>query len=110
MSKTNKKEFENMNEKMNRVADKTDKTLEKVTKLDESVEEYTEKELEYLDKYKEITGEAMDDEELYEIITKFNFDDARIKKEVMEIMKIIQKRGQEYSWTKIENGKSIFYK
>jgi hypothetical protein len=108
MSKTIKKDNDNQNEKINRLAERTDKVLEKVTRLDESVEEYTEKELEYLDRYKDMTGDLMDDEELYEIITKFNFDDYRIKKEVNELLKIIKKRGEEYSWTKIENGKSKF--
>jgi hypothetical protein len=103
MSKsTNKKEIENIN----RLAEKTDKVLSKVAQEDDSVEEYTERELEYIDRYKEITGNEMEDEEIYDIILKYNFDDSRIKREIEEQMKLIWKKGEEYGWTKIENGKS----
>ena len=103
MSKPNK---ENISQKVNKIADKVDKTLSKVTKLDDSYEEYTDQEIKYIDKYKMITGESMSDEDLYEIIIKHNFDDYFIKKEVDEQMKLLEKRGDEYAWAKIENGKS----
>ena len=113
MSKsTHRKEIENMFDKnMDRLAERTEAVLSKVTKLDESVEEYTQKELEYLDRYKEITGDAMDDEEIYDIIIKHNFDNSKIRKEIDELMKLVLKKGEEYGWTKIENGKSnkIFF-
>lgn len=107
MSKSTKsKEFESLTQNVSRPTAKTDKIGDKVTRLDESVEEYTEKELKYLDRYKEITGDAMDDDELYDIIIKYNFDDNKIRKEVEEHMKLVKKKGEEYGWTKIEKGKS----
>ncbi len=107
MSKVNYKK--EMNDKANKpTADKLSDKFDKATKLDDSVEEYTEKEIEYLDRYKAMTGDLMDDDEIYEIITNYNFDDTRIKREIKELMNIIQKKGVEYSWNKIENGKSMF--
>lgn len=83
---------------------------DKNPKLEESYEEYTQKELEYIDHYKSVTGDAMDDEDIYDIIIKHNFDDSRIAKEVNEKMKIIKGRGEEYGWQTIISGKSKFIK
>ena len=91
---------------MDRLAERADQVLGKVTNLDESVEEYTQRELEYLDRYKELTGDAMDDEEIYDIIIRYNFDDVKIEREINELIKLVKKKGEEYGWTKIENGKS----
>jgi endonuclease IV len=107
MSKTNTKEIENLNEKVNKLAEKTDKTLGKVTIQEENLEEFTEMELEYLDRYTNITEGSLNDDELYEIFLKYNFDDHKINKEITEYMKLVKKRGDDYIWTKIENGKSI---
>jgi hypothetical protein len=105
MSKsTNKREADY--DRMDRLAERADQVLSKVTNLDESVEEYTQRELEYLDRYKELTGDAMDDEEIYDIIIRYNFDDGKIEREINELMKLVKKKGEEYGWTKIENGKS----
>lgn len=108
MSKsTHKKETENMFDKIDRLSERTDAVLSKVTNnLEDSVEEYTARELEYLDRFKEITGDAMDDEEIYDIIIKHNFDNSKIRKEIDEMMKLVLKKGEEYGWTKIEKGKS----
>ena len=81
---------------------------DKGPKLDESLE-YTERELEYLDRYKELSGDALDDDELYDLIIKYNFDDERIRNEVKQILQYIAKKGEEYGWTKIEKGKSIIH-
>ena len=75
-------------------------------KLDDSLDIYNEKEIEYLDKYKELSENTIDDDELYNIIIKYNFDDFMIKKEVLEHRNLVKKRGEEYGWTKIERGKS----
>jgi hypothetical protein len=105
MSKsTNKREADY--DRVDRLAERADQVLSKVTNLDESVEEYTQRELEYLDRYKELTGDAMDDEEIYDIIIRYNFDDGKIEREINELMKLVKKKGEEYGWTKIENGKS----
>jgi cytidylate kinase len=93
-------------DRVDRLAERADQVLGKVTNLDESVEEYTQRELEYLDRYKELTGDAMDDEEIYDIIIRYNFDDVKIEREINELIKLVKKKGEEYGWTKIENGKS----
>ena len=93
-------------DRVERLAERADQVLSKVTNLDESVEEYTQRELEYLDRYKELTGDAMDDEEIYDIIIRYNFDDVKIEREINELIKLVKKKGEEYGWTKIENGKS----
>lgn len=105
-NKSTKREFENLNRDVNRVAEQTDRVLSKVTELEESFEEYTEKELHYIDKYKAMTDNTMEDEDLYEIIIKQNFDDNKIKQEINEYIKLVKKKGDEYGWTKIEKGKS----
>jgi hypothetical protein len=109
MSKsTNKKQLE----KVEKVTDSlNDLSLSKKEKsggkgLDESVEEYTERELEYLDRYKSLTGPMMDDEEIYDIILKHNFNDRKIKEEIEEMLRLLKNKGEEYGWTKIEKGKS----
>jgi len=102
-NKSSKRELEN---EINDLSDRTGRVLSKVTELEDSYEEYTAKELEYIDKYKPLTENTMEDEDLYEIIIKFNFDDNKIRQEIQEYMKLVKKRGDEYGWTKIENGKS----
>lgn len=73
--------------------------------LDESVEEYTPKELEYLDKYQEYSKGLFEDEDLYDIILRSNFDEVKIKRELDDMLKMM-KKGEEYSWKKVEKGKS----
>jgi hypothetical protein len=105
-NKATRKESQSMDRKIGKQADKPDQTLPKVTDFDESFEEYTPKELEYLDRYKVFTENTMEDEDLYEIFTKHHFSDIKIRQELEEYMKLIKKKGDEYGWTKIENGKS----
>jgi hypothetical protein len=91
----------------NKQIENISKQVNKLSLKDESFEEYTPKELEYLDKYKEYTNNRFDDDELYEIITKNKFDDQRIQREFSEMIKLINKKGDEYGWQVIEKGKSI---
>jgi hypothetical protein len=79
------------------------------TSLHESFEEYTEKEIEYLDRYKEYSKGHFDDDELYEIITKFNFDNQRIERELDAQLKLIEKKGDDYGWKVVEKGKSKIF-
>ena len=71
----------------------------------QSTEYYTPQEIEFLDKYTLIAENLLDDEELYEIITKYDFNEEKIKKEVLDIVKSIQKRGDDYEWGEVKNGK-----
>lgn len=76
-----------------------------MSKDNESVEEYTKTEVEYLDKYGEVSGKLLDDEELYEIIIKHNFNDEKIKEEVLSRVAYLKKRGDDYLWGDITHGK-----
>ena len=76
-------------------------------------EEYTEKEIEYIDKYKAISGNIMEvynlliqDEELYDLIIKYNFDDNRIIQEVQNHVQLLKKKGDDYTWGVVSKGKS----
>jgi hypothetical protein len=77
---------------------------------DKSVEFYTPREVEYLDKYGAVSDNLLDDEELYQIITKHNFNDEKILNEVKTIIKRIEARGEEYQWGNIQNGKKKIQK
>lgn len=72
---------------------------------DISYEEYTAKEIEYLDKYGAQCNNILDDEELYEIITKHNFNDEKIKEEVKATTDRLKAKGDDYLWGNVENGK-----
>jgi hypothetical protein len=76
------------------------------TELNDSVEEYTPKELAALDKYKAISGYKMDDEEIYDLITKYNYDDVRIRKEIDTFKKLVTQKGEDYGWSNIEGAKT----
>ena len=82
------KQIENISKQVNKIS-----MLDK--KLDDSDEEYT--------------NFKMDDEELYDIIVKYDFNDFKIKNELSEMMKLIKKKGDEYGWQMIEKGKSILF-
>ena len=109
-NKSTKKELENFNRDVDKLTEKTDRVLSKVVELEDSYEEYTEKEIAYIDKFKPMTENTMEDEDLYEIIIQYNFDDNKIKQELQEYMKLVKKKGDEYGWTKIEKGKSKIFK
>jgi len=64
----------------------------------EEYEEYTQKELNAIDTYKSLSDNTMEDEEIYELIIKYNYDDARIRDEVLRQRELIKKKGEEYSW------------
>ena len=64
---------------------------------------YTKEEITLLDKYHDFSGHKFDDDEIYEVIIKFNYDDELIKNEIKEMLKDLE-RGEEYNWTEI--GKS----
>jgi hypothetical protein len=44
----------------------------------------------------------MNDEEIYDLIIKYNFDEDKIRREIEELMQLVTKKGEEYGWTKIE--------
>lgn len=77
-----------------------------ISNSEESYEEYTKKEIEYIDKYKPMTLNRMSDEEIYELIVKYNFNDEKIERELNEYKKLILNKGDEYSWSIVNEGKS----
>ena len=76
---------------------------------EESFEEYTEKELKYIDKYKPMSMNRMSDEEVYDIIVKYDFNDEKIEGEMKEFKKLINHKGDDYTWNIIDKGNSKFY-
>lgn len=70
---------------------------------EEEYEEYTQEEIKLLDKYHEFTNNQFEDDEIYDVMMKFNSDDQLIKNELKQMLKDFSK-GDEYKWTEI--GKS----
>jgi hypothetical protein len=79
--------------------------MQKLYKLLKMINEeyYTKDEIKLLDKYHDFSGHKFDDDEIYEVIIRFNYDDELIKNEIKEMLKDLE-RGEEYNWTEI--GKS----
>ena len=99
------------NQEMSKKADiKLSNQLEKSLNLsnsEESYEEYSPKELQYIDKYKAMALNRLTDDEVYDIICKYNFNDEKIEREIKEFTKLVLNKGNDYSWTIIDAGKSI---
>ncbi len=99
------------NQEMSKKADiKLSNQLEKSLNLsnsEESYEEYSPKELQYIDKYKAMALNRLTDDEVYDIICKYNFNDEKIESEIKEFTKLVLNKGNDYSWTIIDAGKSI---
>jgi hypothetical protein len=70
-------------------------------------DEYTNEELESLDYYHDYTGHIFEDEEIYELMRKFDNDESKIKVELDEKLKIANK-GDEYKWHEVGKSKNIF--
>lgn len=73
--------------------------------MNDSYEFYTEKEIEMIDNMKKISGDTMDDEEIYDIIVKHNFIESKVKNEVLDIIDKLRKKGDEYEWNVVQKGK-----
>jgi len=95
-----KKEKEKDKDKDNPKDSKKDK---KSKEVDEEEEFYTPEEIELLDKFHDFTSHRFEDDEIYDIMLKFNNNEELIKNELNEMLKVL-KRGDEYNWTEI--GKS----
>ncbi|MCQ2821331.1 MAG: hypothetical protein MJ252_29065 [archaeon] len=70
----------------------------------ESVEEYTREEIEELDKWQEYTDHQFEDDELYEVITKYKYNQGYIKEELDQMLKDL-KKGDEYGWQTVGKSK-----
>lgn len=71
---------------------------------------YTPKEVEYLDKYGLLSENLLDDEQIYELVIKHNFNDERILNDVNLAVAEIKSRGEDYMWGDVENGKKKLHK
>ena len=92
--KVNAKEKSKENQK------KAQKEPKKQNNDDLSEEEYTQEEIKLLDKYHEFTGYKFEDEEIYDVMMKYNSDDRLVKDELNQMLKDFLK-GDEYNWTEI---------
>jgi hypothetical protein len=72
---------------------------------DISIEVYTPEEVELLNKYGAKAEGILDDEEIYEIITKNEFNDEKIESQIKQIVQRIKAKGDDYLWGSVENGK-----
>ena len=75
---------------------------------DEDVEFFTEEEIALLDKYHDFSDHKFEDDEIYDLMQKFNNDEELIKNEIKEMLKVLNK-GDEFNWTEIGKSKNIFY-
>ena len=75
------------------------KKKEKITK---KIIEYNDKEKSYIDKYLKIAKTAYDEEEIFEIIKKYNFDDDLITKDINRQLNLIEVKGDEYGWSEVK--------
>ena len=71
-------------------------------------EEYTKEELEALDYYKKFSGNLFDDDEIYQLMVKFDNNENKIKEELKELLKIASK-GEEYQWHEVRKSKLILF-
>lgn len=83
--------------------DKKKETKKKVEEESDSEEYYTEEEIRMLDKFHSLSENKFTDDEIYDVMVRFNNDEELIKNEINEMLKQL-KRGDEFDWTEI--GKS----
>ena len=107
MKKNESTKTQNSKKDKEKVKDKDKpKENEKEKKIEESDSEesyYTPEEIILLDKLHEFSEHKFEDDDIYEIMIKYNNDEELIKSEIKEMLKEL-KRGAEFSWTEI--GKS----
>jgi hypothetical protein len=80
-----------------------------ISQSEESFEEYTERELNLIDKFKPMTMNRMTDEEIYDIIIKYDFNEEKIEREITEFKKLISFKGDDYGWNIIDKGNSNLF-
>ena len=100
------KEKNKQKEKENEKDNKKDK--KKVEEESDSEEYYTEEEIKMLDKFHLLSENKFTDDEIYDVMVRFNNDEELIKNEIHEMLKVF-KRGDEFNWTEIGKSNSIFF-
>lgn len=100
------KEKNKQKAKENEKDNKKDK--KKVEEESDSEEYYTEEEIKMLDKFHLLSENKFTDDEIYDVMVRFNNDEELIKNEINEMLKVF-KRGDEFNWTEIGKSNSIFF-
>ena len=100
------KEKNKQKEKENEKDNKKDK--KKVEEESDTEEYYTEEEIKMLDKFHLLSENKFTDDEIYDVMVRFNNDEELIKNEINEMLKVF-KRGDEFNWTEIGKSNSIFF-
>ena len=100
------KEKNKQKEKEKEKDNKKDK--KKVEEESDSEEYYTEEEIKMLDKFHLLSENKFTDDEIYDVMVRFNNDEELIKNEINEMLKVF-KRGDEFNWTEIGKSNSIFF-
>ena len=100
------KEKNKQKEKENEKDNKKDK--KKVEEESDSEEYYTEEEIKMLDKFHALSENKFTDDEIYDVMVRFNKDEELIKNEINQMLKEM-KRGDEFNWTEIGKSNSIFF-
>ena len=80
----------------------------KVQPEEEEYDYFTPEEIALLDKFHEFSEKKFSDDEIYEVMLKFNNDEELIKNELKEMLKILSK-GDEFNWTETGKSKKIFF-
>lgn len=108
-AQTQKKENSKENAKEKQQSDKKDaKKDKKEQPPEEEFDYYTPEEIILLDKLHEFSGNKFDDDEIYEVAVKLNFDEELIKNELNEMLKVLS-RGDEFNWTEIGKSEYIYF-
>ena len=98
MEKNAQKDKEKKNEQKNKIKEPES----------ESEEYFTKEETRMLDKFHEMSQNKFTDDEIYDIMLRFNNNEHLIENEIKEMLKDMN-RGEEYNWTEIGKSNSIFY-
>lgn len=86
---------------------KSNKTKVKETNTNTNSDEfYTKEEIKALDDYHEKTGGKFEDDEIYEIMQKYNNDEKLIMDELNNILRE-RERGKEFNWQEVGKSKII---
>ena len=95
--------------KDNQKSDKKEKPKDKKKEIiEEEFDFYTPEEIALLDKFHEFSNKQFEDDEIYNVMQKFNNDEELIKKELKEMLKVLSK-GEEYNWTEIGKSEFIYF-
>ena len=106
--KENKEKDKVKSKEIKKDAKENPKDKKKVQPEEDEFDYYTEEEIASLDKFHVFTDHKFEDDEIYDVMQKFNNDEELIKNELKEMLKVLNK-GDEFNWTEIGKSKNILY-